>query len=480
MARHQRVRRRALRSRRGARPPRPLQAGERLGAGLHDRANRRAGGNGRHRDGGPRGLPEGRRRLYPPDVLGDRRRSLGRAHRTGTDGLRDLPGGNPACPGGHGHHPRANPLSPPDHRERPRQRQGRRALPQQRPDAGRSARPGLPERARRRRHGQCRGNRDGERVHGPRRGNPHADSQRHLPRRHHPGASHRPSGRRGRGGDRNGAHLRGLRKRRRGLRDRQHAQGHARDRLRGHPLPARPGRTATEGDVLGLGALGEVNMRELTLLAGGLQCRTVPRVSMRLLALLLSIALSPSAATAAGAVPFDDTWQEQRFSMFSSNRYDFGEDRLTVQSDGTVSLVWARLPEASWGVPPADLRRKGGDDRNLALYFVFLPVAEARAAGRSNIRRLLDADNARVLVYVWGGAEGQPRLQASPYLGPRGMTVALQPAGTGTADEAADLAADHRAAFGTAPGALVGVAVSADSDDTATVIRAEVADLLLR
>ncbi len=214
---------------------------------------------------------------------------------------------------------------------------------------------------------------------------------------------------------------------------------------------------------------------------------------MRLLALLLSIALSPSAATAAGAVPFDDTWQEQRFSMFSSNRYDFGEDRLTVQSDGTVSLVWARLPEASWGVqsaswrwsvsrsvPPTDLRRKGGDDRNLALYFVFLPVAEARAAGRSNIRRLLDADNARVLVYVWGGAEGQPRLQASPYLGPRGMTVALRPAGTGTADEAADLAADHRAAFGTAPGALVGVAVSADSDDTATVIRAEVADLLLR
>lgn len=214
---------------------------------------------------------------------------------------------------------------------------------------------------------------------------------------------------------------------------------------------------------------------------------------MRLLVLLLSIVLSPSAATAAGTVRFDDTWQEQRFSLFSSNRYDFSADRLSVESDGTVSLVWARLPEASWGVqsadwrwsvsrsvPPTDLARKGGDDRNLALYFVFLPEAEARAAGRSKIRRLLNADNARVLVYVWGGTEGQPRLQASPYLGPRGMTVALRPAGTGTANEAVDLAADHRATFGTAPGALVGIAISADSDDTATAIRAEIANLVLR
>jgi hypothetical protein len=214
---------------------------------------------------------------------------------------------------------------------------------------------------------------------------------------------------------------------------------------------------------------------------------------MRSLISTLVLCLAASAASAAGPVRFDDAWQEQRFALFSSNRYAFGGDRLGVRSDGTVSLVWTRLPEAGWGargaswrwsversVPATDLRLKGGDDRNLAVYFVFLPEAEARASGRDGIRRLLEAEAARVLVYVWGGPDGQPRLQDSPYLGARGKTVALRPAGTGTLRETVDLAADHRAAFGTAPGALVGIAVSADSDDTGTAIRAEIGDLVLR
>ncbi len=214
---------------------------------------------------------------------------------------------------------------------------------------------------------------------------------------------------------------------------------------------------------------------------------------MRTLIPTLAFCLATSAAFAAGPVRFDDGWQEQRFALFSSNRYSFGKDRLGVQSDGTVSLVWTRLPETGWqargaswrwsverSVPGTDLRRKGGDDRNLAVYFVFLPEAAARASGRDGIRRLLEADTARVLVYVWGGPDGQPRLQDSPYLGARGKTVALRPAGTGTARETVDLAADHRAAFGTAPDALVGIAVSADSDDTASAILAEIGDLVLR
>jgi hypothetical protein len=214
---------------------------------------------------------------------------------------------------------------------------------------------------------------------------------------------------------------------------------------------------------------------------------------MRLVPLVLAASLAATAASAAGPVRFDDGWQEQRFALFSSNRYAFGGDRLGVRSDGTVSLVWTRLPETGWpargaswrwsverSVPATDLRQKGGDDRNLAVYFVFLPEAEARASSGDGIRRLLEAEAARVLVYVWGGPDGQPRLQDSPYLGARGKTVALRPAGTGTARETVDLAADYRAAFGTGPDALVGIAVSADSDDTASAILAEIGDLVLR
>lgn len=212
----------------------------------------------------------------------------------------------------------------------------------------------------------------------------------------------------------------------------------------------------------------------------------------RALTLSLAAALIPASLTAA-QISFDAGWREQRFAMFSSNGYGPRGSTLDIVSDGTVSLLWTRLPESLWparsaswvwsvqdSVPPTDLRRKGGDDRNLALYFVFLPAETARANADSGIRRLLDADEARVLVYVWGGASGQPRVQTSPYLGPRGRTVALRPAGTGQATEKIDLAADFRAAFGEAPTALVGLAVSADSDDTNTRIRARISDLTLR
>lgn len=213
---------------------------------------------------------------------------------------------------------------------------------------------------------------------------------------------------------------------------------------------------------------------------------------MRLIMALTALLLLPTLGHAA-SVRFDKGWSEQKFGLFASNDYRAGGNGLAVASDGTVSLLWTRLPEslwsarqATWGwtveesVPPTDLRRKGGDDRNLALYFVFLPEADAQAAGNSNIRRLLEAENARVLVYVWGGPDGQPRLQDSPYLGPRGRTVALRPAGTGSARENVDLADDYRAAFGDAPTALVGLAVSADSDDTSTRVRAGISGLELR
>jgi hypothetical protein len=204
---------------------------------------------------------------------------------------------------------------------------------------------------------------------------------------------------------------------------------------------------------------------------------------MRALALALMLA---TPAHASGPVPFDEAWTEQNFRLFSGNDYRMAGSAMEVQSNGAVSLVWRVLPEAFWtarragwdwaveaGVPATDLTVKGGDDRNLALYFVFLPEAEARAmAERPNIRKLLGSEEARVLVYVWGGArEG---MLDSPYLGPRGKTVVLRAAGEGAHVEGVDLSADYARAFGGDAPALVGLAVSADSDDTASVIRAGV------
>jgi hypothetical protein len=207
----------------------------------------------------------------------------------------------------------------------------------------------------------------------------------------------------------------------------------------------------------------------------------------------LSIALTLSGLPAfAETVAFDGAWKTQRFSLFSSNTYRFQGSVLDVESDGSVSMAYRALDPGRWdaqaatwdwsvsqGVGPTDLTRKGGDDRNLALYFVFLPRAEAESLQGANIRKLLQNESARVLVYVWGGGHGRNQRLDSPYLGVRGKTVVLRPAGTGQYREQVDLARDYAQAFGGSAGALVGLAVSADSDDTDGRIRARLGSLRL-
>lgn len=192
----------------------------------------------------------------------------------------------------------------------------------------------------------------------------------------------------------------------------------------------------------------------------------------------------------AAPVPFDGSWKTQKFSLFSSNQYGFNGSSVSVVSDGSVSLAYRPLGTSYWGatsaqwawrvdegVPATDLRQKGGDDRNLALYFVFLPESEAQRLQGSSVRRLLNNDAARVLVYVWGGAHNRGAVLNSPYLGDRGKTIVLRGSGTGTASENVNLARDYGNAFGGGTAALVGVALSGDSDDTDTRIRAAISNL---
>lgn len=207
--------------------------------------------------------------------------------------------------------------------------------------------------------------------------------------------------------------------------------------------------------------------------------------------LLIALTTLLATSTQAGPVSFQDGWKHQRLSLFSANQYTFGS-QLSMVSDGAVSIAWTRLPEAEWGarnanwswtvessVPATDLRQKGGEDRNLSIYFVFVPEAVAPDLTRKGIRALLGRDDVRVLQYAWGGNHQRGEVMQSPW-GNGGAVVALRQAGTGSHSEAVDLAADYSRAFGGTPGALVGLAVSGDSDDTDTVIRAAIGGLVLR
>jgi hypothetical protein len=213
---------------------------------------------------------------------------------------------------------------------------------------------------------------------------------------------------------------------------------------------------------------------------------------MRLPLSVVLITLLATTATA-GPISFASGWQEQRLSLFSSNDYSFGRN-LGLVSDGSVSIAWTRLGQGDWGssgaswswsveqsVPATNLALKGGDDRNISLYFVFVPENMASGLEGANIRSLLGNSDVRIIQYAWGGNAKRGQVIASPY-GPRGqgVTIPLQTAGTGSHSESVDLAADYARAFGGSKGALVGLAVSGDSDDTNSVIRAAIGNLTLR
>lgn len=202
----------------------------------------------------------------------------------------------------------------------------------------------------------------------------------------------------------------------------------------------------------------------------------------------LSLVSTPSVA---GPVSFASGWQVQRLGLFSSNDYTFGAN-LWMESDGAVSIAWTRLPQPEWGarsatwtwtveksVPPTDLSRKGGDDRNISVYFIFVPEAEASKVAGRGIRGLLGREDVRVIQYAWGGNHDRGEVIRSPY-GRGGVTIPLRAASIGSHIETVDLADDYARAFGGTPGALIGIAVSGDSDDTNSVIRAGLGNMMLR
>ncbi|MEM6385150.1 MAG: DUF3047 domain-containing protein [Pseudomonadota bacterium] len=212
--------------------------------------------------------------------------------------------------------------------------------------------------------------------------------------------------------------------------------------------------------------------------------------TLRLLITLFACCLGLGTLNAA-PVAFDGQWKEQGFLRFFTNDYSFRGSQLDVVSDGTVSLVWRPVEgteraarKASWrwrvteGVGPTDLTKKGGDDRNLALYFVFVDEATAASLTGGNARQLLRNPNTRALIYVWGGDHAPGSILPSPYH-PGLRTKVLRTGSAGTFSESVDLAADYQRAFGAAKGVLVGLGVSADSDDTKGRVRASLADLRL-
>jgi hypothetical protein len=198
-------------------------------------------------------------------------------------------------------------------------------------------------------------------------------------------------------------------------------------------------------------------------------------------------------AHALGTQPFDRSWRALTFRRIPPTQYTLSGTRLGILAEQSASVIYrsvepsaqaATITRWSWSVsesvPPTDLSRRGGDDRNIALYFVFMDAASAaRLSPDTSLTRLMANRSARILIYVWGGSHAPGSIVPSPYTRGRGVSVIRRAAGTGSHTESVDLQADHARAFGSRYEALVGLAVSSDSDDTGSVVRAELRDLTL-
>ena len=221
------------------------------------------------------------------------------------------------------------------------------------------------------------------------------------------------------------------------------------------------------------------------------------RIPSVMIAALITVA---SPVWAIGPVAFGPNleaqgWQSMTF--FGRRPAQFmaeGAGTLRISSDRGGSVIWrpltrdfAAASSAAWrwrvdaSVPPTDLARRGEDDRNIAVYFLFAddpavldnPPASLRAAMRQG----------RALVYVWGGNARAGSVMPNPNMGGRGQLLVRRPAAAPTGlwqSESVDLRADFRRAYGGDPGALVGVGVSSDSDNSGTRTEALLADLVIR
>ncbi len=206
-----------------------------------------------------------------------------------------------------------------------------------------------------------------------------------------------------------------------------------------------------------------------------------------------AVFLARPASAAPISIPFDSSWRSLTFRRLAETTYRPQGNGLGILARESSSVFYRSLPaqaqtltQAAWAwsversVPPTDLSRKGGDDRNIALYFVFMDADAAdRVSPDTSLTRLMGNRAARILIYAWGGAHRQGATIPSPYLRGRGSTVVLRSAGTGAHLERVDLFADHARVFGARPERVVGVAVSSDSDDTGSLVEARLSDLVL-
>jgi len=218
------------------------------------------------------------------------------------------------------------------------------------------------------------------------------------------------------------------------------------------------------------------------------------RLGTLLLPLLAGCAMAPSAPDIA-ATPWAD-WEHKSFPGKEPTRFSYarqeGRDAISVRADASASMLrqTVRIEPAdlgrvkfSWKVPglieQADLALRDKDDAPVRVVLAFegdRSRFSTRDAALSELARALTGEEMpyATLMYVWCNR----REPGTVIRNPRTDRVRKLVVESGAArlnqwvDYERDIRADYQRAFGEPPGALVGIAIMTDSDNTQSRTRA--------
>ena len=194
--------------------------------------------------------------------------------------------------------------------------------------------------------------------------------------------------------------------------------------------------------------------------------------------------------------PACQPWAHRSFPGKTPNRFAparvDGRDTIDVRADASVSMLHQALRvepadlgllRFSWKVPAliphADLAARDRDDAPVRIVLAFegdRSRFSARDAALSELVRVVTGEELpyATLMYVWGNERAPGTVVHSPRTDRiRRIVVESGPAGLDQwRDYERDIRADYLHAFGEPPGALVGLAIMTDSDNTHSQARA--------
>lgn len=215
---------------------------------------------------------------------------------------------------------------------------------------------------------------------------------------------------------------------------------------------------------------------------------------------LMSLAASAQAILPTGPDLRANGWQPIEFHGRALTRFEAdGPQGLRIVTENSSSMLsrGVRIDPAThrcltwrWRVddstiPPTDLGKRGGDDRDLivSLGFAFDPDNASlgervrHALARQQAGRVIPG---HVLFYVWGGAHARNAWVNSPYMDGAGAIRVIENSRGELQrwhEVAVDFAADFRARFDRPVPLVIELAIGADSDDTRSRSSGRIADL---